>query len=78
MVAERKMLRTNKAPNGKEIRRARLAAGLTQDDLARLVRAEIPGLRTTGMTISFWECGHRKPTGPSAVALKRVLETLGG
>ena len=58
------------------IREVRQAAGLTQDDLARLVRDEIPGLRTTGMTISWWECKRRKPTGPSRVALERVLARL--
>lgn len=51
------------------IRAARLAANLTQTELAKKVRVEFP-------TISRWETGRHPPKPHHAMALIEALPTL--
>jgi transcriptional regulator with XRE-family HTH domain len=70
----------------KRIRSVRLAAGMTQDELAlrlRDVHAKlyrgvpgVPALKTTCVQVSRWEAGDREPTGTGREALARLLDDL--
>jgi len=52
---------------GEELRRARLALGLTLDEFARLVRV------SSGRTVRKWEDGEREVPGPVAVLTEIFL-----
>ena len=52
--------------NGSNVKNIREHAGLSQRELAELMRVSV-------RTLQNWEQGHRKPTGPAA-ALIRIFE----
>jgi DNA-binding transcriptional regulator YiaG len=52
---------------GEELRRSRLALGLTLDEFARLVRV------SSGRTVRKWEDGEREVPGPVAVLTELFL-----
>ena len=52
--------------NGSNVKNIRENAGLSQRELAELMRVSV-------RTLQNWEQGHRKPTGPAA-ALIRIFE----
>ena len=60
----------------KAIRAARLAADLTQADLAIKMREVDPDLRTDGTMISRYEAGRRAPDRHTTRALMTVLPDL--
>lgn len=51
---------------GEDVRRIRERAGLSQSELAALMRVSV-------RTLQNWEQGHRRPTGP-AEALIRIFD----
>jgi DNA-binding transcriptional regulator YiaG len=53
-----------------EARRLRLRSDLTQADIAR-------SLGVSGATVSCWESGKYRPTGPAALRYGRLLNALG-
>jgi Helix-turn-helix domain len=55
------------AMTGDELRRCRLALGLTLDEFARLVRV------SSGRTVRKWEDGEREVPGPVAVLTELFL-----
>lgn len=54
-------------------RALRLAAGLSQSDLAAKIREIDPLLKTSATLISRWECGDRTPDAHSMAALNKAL-----
>jgi len=58
------------------LKRVRLAAGLSQSEIADLVRQRDPILKTIGVTISRYEMGWHQPTGHSRLVLEAVLKEL--
>jgi transcriptional regulator with XRE-family HTH domain len=54
-------------PIGKGIRTARLAAGLSQAKLAKLLSLDV-------MTVSRWERGKMLPSGRHLIALAKALK----
>ena len=54
---------------GRRIRARRLAAGLSQSELAR----KLPGAKLEGGQISRWERGESFPTYANVLALARAL-----
>jgi len=52
---------------GQDLRRSRLALGLTLDEFARLVRV------SSGRTVRKWEDGEREVPGPVAVLVELFL-----
>lgn len=59
-----------------QMRAIREAAGLTQADLAARIRQAVPGAKTIGLTVSFWELGQQIPSGPFRVGIEKVLAEL--
>ena len=53
-----------------EARRLRLLSDLTQADIARSVGVSVA-------TVSCWESGKYRPTGPAALHYGRLLNALG-
>ena len=52
-----------------DVRAARIALGMTQDQLATALRMGTDGKRA----IRRWECGERPISGPATVALEAML-----
>ena len=68
--------RTKHRGFGQALFDARTAAGVSQEKLAELVRARLPGSRTRATDISRWEAGAVAPSPAFRAALDAVLAEL--
>ena len=66
---EHTMTHQFRAMNPSEVRDARLALGLTQHELAVLLRMGGDGKRS----VRRWEAGDREISGPASVAIEALL-----
>lgn len=66
---ERNMTQEFRAMNPHEVRDARLSMGLTQHELAVLLRMGGDGKRS----VRRWEAGDREISGPASVAIEALL-----